>query len=271
MVVTCNYKVISRTEGEPLAFLLGSGPSVRSDIHWHWLETAGSIVFWSVACSALAMLTIDGSDIGKFWFLLYWMTMVKKHEIAVVRASHAFKTSQSKFWKPSRCSSSKTILKSKIVHKQKPHSGRKKATCGSHFHRGRTLSEIWIIRTATRSIPRSSASSNWRRPVGCGWSWGRWMCWIYCILCLHLKSKKSSQTRGPCLYGKKFGTIKRIFKWSHYVSSRTPDHLAGCFMQGLRGLYYCYHYDLWNPWHTFTTRTKLIDWYQKTSGLEWDT
>lgn len=94
-------------------------------------------------------------------FLLFW---------GLLNDLHAFKTSHSKFWKPSRCSSSTTILKSTIVHNQKPHSGRKKVTCGSHFHWGRTLSEIWIIRTATPSIPRSNASSNWRRR-GWGWSW----------------------------------------------------------------------------------------------------
>lgn len=169
---------------------------------WHSSGARKSLYFGSTLCV---------TSTAPQAFLLFW---------GLLNDLHAFKTSQSKFWKPSRCSSSKTILKSTILHKQKAHSGRKKVTCGSHFHWGRTLSEIWIIRTATRSIPRSNASSNWRRP-----GWLRVTLDVGCvgfILCLHLQRKKSSQTTGPCLYGKKFGTIKRIFK---VVSFRTPGRL----------------------------------------------
>ncbi len=66
--------------------------------------------------------------------------------------------------------------KSNILHNKRKPFWKKKVTtvsrilCGSLFHWGKTLFETWIIRTATRSIPRSNASSNWRRPV-CGWSW----------------------------------------------------------------------------------------------------
>ena len=215
---------------------------------WHSSGARKSLYFGSTLCV---------TSTAPQAFLLFW---------GLLNDLHAFKTTQSKFWKPSRYSSSTTILKSTIViHCSQPKttSRKEKVTCASHFHWGRTLSETWIIRTATRSIPRSNASSNWRRPVGCGWSWTL----DVLDFILHRKPARQyfHQTEGLACMAKSLAQSKGFSKWSHL------EHLAGCFMQGLRGWYYCYHYDLWNPWHTFTTRTKLLDWYQKTSGLEWDT
>ena len=64
-------------------------------------------------------------------------------------------------------------------------------------------------------------------------------------------AKNPARLQALACMAKSLAQSKGFSKWSHL------EHLAGCFMQGLRGLYYCYHYDLWNPWHTFTTRTKL--------------